>query len=253
MELPRLRPWLRLRVRGTSRWPVFVRGLRGTLRWPAARGARLLLLGAVAGLCIRGMWSGTTPLVVLAGLALFVAALDTVEPLAQEIDHPSLRDASPRDPAEVHLRHVPTGLVGQLVVAAVAVAVAVLPGDGQVAGSVAVIGLLPLALGGLAGALVSVRSGPPTTSGGWALAPPEAQGMRLAFRTAWPPTLAVLGGLPLLLGRDAIEQGDPGASGAVPAAVLVAALFAGVCAWVRVRDEVAAWFRQQMEPASARR
>lgn len=251
MELPRLRPWVPLRVRGTGRWPVFVRGLRGIMRWPAARGARLLLLGAVAGLCLRGMWSGTTPLVVLAGLALFVAALDTVEPLAQEIDHPSLRDASPLDPAGIHVRHIPTGVAGQLVVAAVAVGVASLPGNGEVARPVAIIGLVPLALGGLAGALVSVLSGPPSSSGGWALAPPEAQGIRLAFRTVWPPAIAVLGVLPFLLGRDAIEQGQPGASGAIPAALMVGVLFAGVCAWVRVRDEVAAWFRKQMEQTDA--
>src|SRR5690606_5620745 len=41
MELPRLRPWVRLRVRGTGRLPVFTRGVRGVLRWPAARLARM--------------------------------------------------------------------------------------------------------------------------------------------------------------------------------------------------------------------
>ena len=188
MELPRLRPWVRLQVRGTGRLPVFVRGLRGILRWPAARGARLLLLGAIAGLCLRGMWAGTTPLIVLAGLALFVAGLDTVEPLAQEVDHPSRRDASPLEPAG----HPPpprarSACVGQLLVAAVAIGVAGLPGSGHVPLEVALIGLVPLTLGGLAGALVSVLSEPPSSSGSWSLAPPEAQGMRLAFRTAWPP------------------------------------------------------------------
>jgi hypothetical protein len=116
---------------------------------------------------------------------------------------------------------------------------------------VALIGLVPLALGGLSGALVSVLSTPPSSSGGWALAPPEAQGMRLAFRTAWPPALAIFGVLPVLLARDAIEQGDPGSSGAVPAAVLVAAGFALVCGWVRVRDDMAEWFRAQMEQSNA--
>jgi hypothetical protein len=251
MELPRLRPWVRLRVRGTGHWPVFVRGLRGILRWPAARGARLVLLGVVAGFCLRAVWAGTTPLIVVAGLALFVAGLDAVEPLAQEVDHPTRRDASPLDPSAIHLRHVPVGVVGQLVVAAVAIGVASLPGDARVPADVALIGLVPLALGGLSGALVSVLSTPPSSSGGWALAPPEAQGMRLAFRTAWPPALAIFGVLPVLLARDAIEQGDPGSSGAVPAAVLVAAGFALVCGWVRVRDDMAEWFRAQMEQSNA--
>jgi hypothetical protein len=251
MELPRLRPWVRLRVRGTGHWAVFARGLRGVLRFPAARGARLLLLGAVAGLCLRGMWAGTTPLVVLAGLALFVAGLDTVEPLAQEVDHPSRRDASPLEPAAIHLRHIPVGALGQLVVAAVAIGVAGLPGNGHVPLEVRLIGLVPLTLGGLAAALVSVLSAPPSTSGGWALAPPEAQGMRLAFRTAWPPAIATFGVVPILLARDAIEVGETGASGAAPTAMLVVALFIAVCGWVRVRDDVATWFQALKETSRA--
>ena len=97
MELPRLRPWFRLRVHGTDRFPVWDRGLRGIFRWPAARMARLVLLGVVAGFAARGAWAGTSPLVVVSGLRLFIAGLDAVEPLAQEIDHPSRRDSVPWD------------------------------------------------------------------------------------------------------------------------------------------------------------
>ena len=32
--------------------------------------------------------------------------------------------------------------------------------------------------------------------------------MRLAFRTAWPPALAVIGTLPVLAARSAVEAGD---------------------------------------------
>lgn len=252
MELPRLRPWVRLRVRGTGHWPVFVRGLRGVLRWPAARVARLVLLAVVAGLCLRGIWTGTTPLLVLAGLAMFVAGLDTVEPLAQEVDHPSRRDASPIDAAAIHLRHVPTGVVGQLLVAAVAMGVAVAPGGGHVPAAVAAVGLVPLAVGGLGGALVSVLSGPPTMSGSWSLAAPEAQGMRLAFRTAWPPGIAIIGVLPVLFARNAVEHGRTGTSGAVPFAVLATMVFVVVCGWVRVRDDIGTWWSEQMERTSVR-
>ncbi len=252
MELPRLRPWVRLEVRGTGRLPVFTRGLRGILRWPAARVARLLLLAVVAGLCVRGIWSGTTPLIIGAGVAMFVAALDTVEPLAQEVDHPSLRDSSPIEAPAIHLRHVPVGMVGQLLVAGIAMGVALVPGGGQLPAAVAAVGLVPLALGGMGGALVSVLSGPPSAGGGWALAPPEAQGMRLAFRTAWPPGIAIIGVLPVLMARDAIEQGRTGPSGALPFVVLTAVLFSLVCGWVRVRDDIGAWFREQMEQANGK-
>ena len=123
-ELPRQRPWVRLRRAvpraGWSRHPPAPRAAggadghvaagrdqppvpaisrcgggrwHGILRWPALRFARLVVLGAVAGLALVGVWQGTTPLVVVAGLALYVAGLDAVEPVAQEVDHPDRQDS----------------------------------------------------------------------------------------------------------------------------------------------------------------
>lgn len=253
MELPRLRPWVRIRVRGTGRWPVFVRGLRGILRWPAARVARLLLLGVVAGLALRGAWTGTTPLVVLAGLAMFLAGLDAVEPLAQEVDHPSRRDASPMPASQIHLLHIPIGVLGMLVAAGVAGVVAAAPGAGRLPSDLAVLLVLPLAMGGLGGALVSVLAGPVSMSEGWSLAPPEAQGMRLAFRTAWPPGIGVIGATPVLLARAAVDHGRPALAGAQPMLMGVTVLFVLICGWVRVRDDVAAWWKAQMALAQPQR
>jgi len=252
MELPRLRPWVRLRVKGTGHLPVFVRGLRGQLRWPAARAARLVLLAAVVGICLRGVWSGTTPLVVLAGLALFVAGLDSVEPLAQEVDHPSRRDSTPLDPAAIHLRHIPVAVVTQLLVAGIAIAVAAAPGRAQVPIGVAMVAFVPLALGGLGGALVSVLSAPPSLGGGWSLAPPEAQGMRVAFRTAWPPSIAILGATPVLFAHRALDQGAVAVDGASRILPVIVLVFGLICAWVRVRDEIAVWWQSQMEMANAK-
>jgi hypothetical protein len=253
MELPRVRPWVTLHVRGTGRWPVFVRGLRGVLRWPAARVARMALLGAVAGLALRGAWTGTTPLVLLAGLAMFLAGLDAVEPLAQEVDHPSRRDASPLEAAAIHLLHIPVGLVAMACSAGVAGLAAALAGPGRLPADLAAVLVVPLALGGLGGALVSVLASPVSVSEGWSLAPPEAQGMRLALRTAWPPGVAVLGAAPLLLGRAAVDDGRAALAGVQPALVGVGLLFALICGWVRVRDDVAAWWKAQMALAQPQR
>lgn len=253
MELPRLRPWIRLPLRGTGRAAVVVRGIRGVLRWPAARWARLVLLGTVAGLALRGAWAGTTPLLVAAGLALFVAGLDAVEPLAQEVDHPSRRDASPLEAGDIHLRHVPVGVLAQGLVAVVAIGVAAAPGDGRIPSSVAAVVALPLALGSVAGAVVSVLSGPPSTDGTWTMAPPEAQGLRLAVRTAWPPGLAVIGTLPVLAARAATGAASRGVRPATAAGLAIVGLFTLVCGWVRVRDDISAWWAQQMEQSSARR
>lgn len=253
MELPRVRPWVRVRVRGTGRWPVFVRGLRGMLRWPAARMARHVLLGVVAGLALRGAWTGTTPLVVLAGVAMFIAGLDAVEPLAQEVDHPSRRDASPLPAAAIHLLHLPMGLLSMLVTAAVAGVAAGAPGPGRLPGALAAFLVVPLAMGGLGGALVSVLAGPVSMSEGWSLAPPEAQGIRLAVRTAWPPAVAVIGAAPVLLARSAVADGRAAVAGAQPLVVASALLFGLICGWVRVRDDIAAWWKAQMELAQPRR
>src|SRR4051794_18679512 len=81
-ERPRTRPWIRLKARQRARWPVWRRAWHGILRWPLARVVRLTILSAVAGACLVAAWRGTTPLIVLAGLALFVASLDAVEPLS---------------------------------------------------------------------------------------------------------------------------------------------------------------------------
>jgi hypothetical protein len=251
LEVPRRRPWVRLRVRGSGRLPFVARGLRGVLRWPAARWGRLVLLGGVAGAAVRGAWDGTTPLVAVAGLAMFVAGLDGVEPVAQEVDHPSRREASPYEAGHIHVRHVPVAALVMLLSAAVAGVVAAVdvPGLEAVPAGVAAAVAVPLALGGIAGALVSVLGGPITTHDGWSLVPPEAQGMRLAFRTAWPPGIAVIGALPILAARAAVDDGQPGAEAALGAAAGVAVLFLLVCGWVRVRDQIAAWWRAQAEMA----
>lgn len=253
MELPRIRPWVRLRVRGTGRWPVFVRGLRGLLRWPAARVARLGLLGVVAGVALRGAWTGTTPLVLLAGVAMFIAGLDAVEPLAQEVDHPSRRDASPMPAAAIHLLHLPVGLLTMLLAAGVGGAVAAGPGPGRLPADLAALLVVPLAAGGLGGALVSVLAGPVTMSEGWSLAPPEAQGMRLAVRTAWPPAVAVIGAAPVVMARAAVADGQTALAGAQPVVVGALVLLALICGWVRVRDDIAAWWKAQMALAQPNR
>jgi hypothetical protein len=225
--------------------------VRGVLRWPAARVARLVLLGAVAGLALRGVWSGTTPLVLLAGLAVFVAGLDATEPLAQEVDHPSRRDASPIPAPAIHLAHLPVGVLVMLLTAAVAVGAAVIPGPAEVPVDVALLAGLPLALGGLSGALVSVLGGTASVEGAWSLAPPEAQGMRLLFRTAWPPALAALGAVPVHFAARALEQGKPVLAGEQPLVVLTIVVFVLVAGWVRVREDIAEWWRQTSEAATA--
>jgi hypothetical protein len=251
MELPRLRPWVRLGVRGTGRFPVWTRGWRGVVRWPAARVGRMVLLAVAAGLALRGVWAGTTALVVIAGLALYVAGLDAVEPLAQEVDHPTRSRSVPIERGEIHVRHLPVSVGVMALVAVVGAAAALLvePSLGGLA--VAAICAVPAALGSVAGAVTSVVSGMPDVSAGdaWSLVPPEVAGMRIVVRAAWPPALAVLGTLPVLAARAAAENGRPVAAAAGAAAVGVVVMFVLVGGWLRMRDRLHAWWKAAMDQA----
>lgn len=247
MELPRVRPLLRARVPGGLRFPVWGRGWRGVLRWPAARVGRLVVLGVVAGLSLRGMWSGTTPLIVVAGLALFVAGLDAVEPLAQETDHPERRDSFPLTSGELGIRHLPVPVVVMALVGIPAAAAAVLAAPSVSGVEVAAVALVPGALGAAGGATTSVVMGAPAQSDTWQLLPPEVSGMRLAARTAWPPLLAILGVAPVLAARAAVDADLGPIPIEVGTGAFVAAVFALVVAWVRFREPAKAWWAVKLE------
>lgn len=250
MELPRLRPWVKLSSSPGLRLPVFGRGLRGVLRWPAARVARTAMLAAVAGVALRGAWAGTVPLVVPAGFAMFLVGLDAIEAVAQEADHPSRRDSAPVDPGALNVRHLPIAVLVAITSSVLAAVAAALPGPGQVPVEVAAVIAVPLALGGVGGALVSVLGGATVVQGeSWNLLPPEVAGMRLALRSTWPPTIAIVGALPVLAARAGFRNGESGSAAAAAATAGVLALFALVCAWVRMRERLHEWWRAQMQAA----
>ena len=252
MELPRLQPWVRTRQKGTRRWPVWTRGVQGLMRWPAARVARLVLLGIVAGLAARGAWSGTSPLIIVSGLALYLAALDAVEPLAQEIDHPTRRNAVPIEPGAIELRQIPVAVVAMVGVCVVAFVAAVVAGPSRDAVEIAAACVLPAALGAVGGAIVSVVAGPASVGGGgdtWSLMPPEVAGMRLVYRNAWPPAMAIIGTVPVLAARTAARHGASAPLVALAAGGGVLVLFLLVCGWVRQREHIHAWWRRQMDAA----
>ncbi len=249
MELPRSRPWIRQRSPG--RLPVWHRGLRGVLRWPVARVVRLVGLGAVAGICLRGVGDGTLPLALVAGIALYVAALDAVESMAQEADHPGRSDSLPHPIGDLLIRHLGVGAAVMVLVALVGagVGVALDPSTGALA--MAAIAVPPAALAAAGGAALSVLQGIQEPSATWDLAPPEVAGMRTLFRVVGPPLVAVIGCLPLVLARatlDASSPGDPyaaAATGAVIALVVTGLAFG----WVHQRDQIKDWFRRAQEEA----
>ena len=258
MELPRNKPWIRARNR-RPHFPVWHRGWRGVLRWPAARILRLLVFGAIAGLCLRGAYSGTTPLIVLAGLVLWFAALDAVEAMAQDVDHPGLQTSYPVDTGDLMLRHLPVTVVLMLVASGIAGGVAMIPGGGSLPAGVAGILVVTMALLPAAGASVSVLQGAPEVGGvadTISMMTPEVAGARTVFRTAWPVVLAVLGTLPVIAAQRAhiaekVLTPETQAAQSVAAPLLIVAVLVG--AWVKFREPIHKFFREAAEQASLQR
>ncbi|MGH9122133.1 MAG: hypothetical protein ACRDYC_09345, partial [Acidimicrobiales bacterium] len=137
-EEPRQRPWVRIpRAIALSSFqegappsykarsmPVWRRGWHGILRFPATRWLRLAALGGIAGAAMVGVWRGTTALVLVAGIAMYIAGLDATEPLAQDVDHPDRRDEYPVVAGNLYVRHLGPPLLVMAGVAAAGMCVA---------------------------------------------------------------------------------------------------------------------------------
>jgi hypothetical protein len=211
-ERPRRRPWLRLAVAGRNRFPVWRRGWQSFLRWPLARLLRATVLGAGAGAVMAGAWSGATPAFVLPGVLLFVAALDLVEPLAQEADHPTRRQLLPVEGSSLISRHLAApAAAGALVVLIATVAAAVIGGSVATALDIGLVNAVPLGLVLACCAAFSATTDPYAHL----LAPNVGYVM-----TAAPVAVAAIAvGVPALLARETERHGGAVISTAVVTAI----------------------------------
>ena len=197
------------------------------------------------------MWDGTLPLVVLAGLALWIAALDAIEPLAQETDHPTRRDSYPCAPGELMVRHLPVPTVVMVVVSLLAAAVFVLVDPTRQVVEVAAIALLPVAFGATAGAGRERPHGRPQARRRpqrhaaprdrrheeQRCAPPGLRRSRCSAPCPCSPPASPC--------EKHVAITGPAELTAV--AVLVISLLAA--AWVRFRDDIHAWWQLSMQEA----
>jgi hypothetical protein len=238
-EHPRRQPW---RSTGplAGRWPVWDRGWRGVLRWPVVRVVRIAVLGVAAGAALAVMDRGTTPLVVVAALALFVAGLDAVEALAQEVDHPSRGDAMPIARGALHLRHLAVAVVVMIGVALVGLVTTLVLRPETSTLAIGGITVVTAALGSVAGAAISTVAGPPDPLSGWAVGAPEIAGVHNVVRLLWPPGLAMIGCVPALVASRVAAHGGSVPLGLAIATAAVLVVEAGVFAWVHARDNVLA-------------
>jgi hypothetical protein len=232
-ELPRSRPWVALRpaAGGTVGATVWRRAWRSYLRWPLARVTRVAVLGVVAGAALVGAWRGTTPLVIVGGCALLLAALDAIEPLAQEIDHPTRRSLLPLRAKPLLRPHLVAPTAALVMVALVGVAAVVAVARDSVAVEVGLAAIVPAVLGALSGAAVSVITDPFQ----WVLIP-VAQNIRAAA----PFVLTILGVLPVLGARYAQDHGLRPAGALIQVGLIVSLVCIGVLVvltgWLAPKD-----------------
>jgi hypothetical protein len=226
-ENPRRRPWIRLRAPTLARRPVWRRGWQSILRWPAARLGRVLAAGIVAGLLVAGTWSGTTPLVVLAGVVLLVAALDLVEPLAQEVDHPLRRDLVPVRPDSLIRQHLVAPLAGMGLVALFGTLAAMVLGSAGTAAGVGAVMIVPTAFVFLCCAAISATNDPYA----YLLVP------QLGYaQTALPIVAATISvAAPVLAAREVASRGGSAVATAAAVECAVLAVGAIMAAWLGQR------------------
>ena len=197
-ERPRRKPWVRIRSGSGS--PVWRRDWQSFLRWPVVRIVRVVLIAVAAGGIAVGGFDLTPVLFALPGPLLFIAALDLIEPLAQESDHPTRRLLLPRRSSELLRTHLTAPAVAMALVLALAtIAAAVIGGNPGLALGVGAVVFLPLAVVLVCAAAVSATNDPYE----FALSPQISQMVTLA-----PIVIVLIAGfLPLFVAWK-VEGGD---------------------------------------------
>lgn len=204
-ENARLRPWIRIgRPRRRSiAPPTWKRDWQSYLRFPLPRLIRMALLGAIAGLSLGALWRGTIPMIVVAGLALYLVAYDASEPTAQEVDHPTRWESLPETPGALLLQHIAAAFVVMAFICLVAAAASLVLVPFAVVWKLTLIMIVPVALAAAVSAMISTAQGAPDVAGLAGLGP-DVMGWLMIARLVIPPTITVVALLPLLsAGSDA--------------------------------------------------
>jgi len=252
----RSRPLVRIRLpgravkKGEPTTRVFVnRSLNGLLRWPFFRLLRLIVLALLAGFALCGAWLGTTPLIVVSGLCLWLAGLDLLEPLAQETDRPDRMHGVGRPPGRGRARLLIVPGLGLFVLVLIGSVPAVVLGDPLVVGALMPSIVLSATMLALGGASLAVTAQP--APAGSSVQIPEAAGALMLLRLALPPALAVLGLAPVAVARQSWLNHHNGTImlADMNRLWLIALVFGSwAVAWIRYGEEM----RDQLGLAGAR-
>jgi hypothetical protein len=227
MERPRRTPWLSFGAGRRVRRPVWRRGWHGYARWPLDRVVRVTtLLLAAAGLAYAAR--STQLLIVGAGAALFVAALDVVEPFAAELDHPTSLLTYGVSIRMLLLRNLAAPVAFFLGVAVAGGVASAFVGGAHV--GVVFACAISATLAALAGSTLNVTLGPPPASQMALLVlSPDIYGIVLLVRQGLPPAIAVAGLAPVVV------AGTTGDAAAIVVAVVSSAVSLAVLSYAALR------------------
>jgi len=190
--------------------------------------------------------------VVPAGLALYLAALDVTEPLAQEVDHPDLSASFNLPTGELHLRQLgPSAVLMVLVGAFGLLAAAVATGGATLTWELGAVVVVPAALCALGAGCLSVVKGPPPALSTQAVLIPEVAGMRAVGRLLWPPIMAILSLLPIVEAHSALRSHKAPVPAALALEQLVVVVAVGGLVWVRYQEDIHRWWQSQVEEAKS--
>ena len=236
-ETPRTVPWVTIRPsdRIEARFPVGLRDARSYARWPLARVARVVSLAAIAGVALGGMWNGTTALIGVTGGSLFLVAIEVIEPLSQELDHPGILELVPLPTGTIVLQHLVTaGIAMSALWAFVGAVASLVTLDAELTFAV-MAAAMPGAFAAVAAAGLSIKRFDSQTFG----IPPEVEGPRLIYRLLWPPGLTLGGALPILVARNALRDGVPATPATFNTIAILLVVVMAVLAWLRYREHLA--------------
>jgi hypothetical protein len=225
-EVPRGRPWLRLPAprRGTP--AVWRRHWQSLLRWPPGRVVRVAALAVAIAGALALTWAGATYFLAVAGGLAYVVGLEVLEPWAETVDRPDLTDSLPVGRLSLLVRHLLAAVVAAAAVGAVTlVALAALRPPPAVLAAAAVL-VVPSAIGAVCGAAVRGRADTGASS-----LPQDQVGIQaflLVLQVAAPPSLAVLGLVPVLLARGAYLAGQDPVTPALAGGLVVAAVLPAI-------------------------
>jgi hypothetical protein len=228
---------------------IWKRGVVALRRLPGGRIVRIISLATVAGASASASVKSTPLLLIVFVIAVFLVGLESLEPLAQEIDRPDLTDSIPVARGWLFVNHLvaPAGLLA--IAGMIGAAAAIIVEPDHVVGALAL--GIPLAWAGAIGAVVTtVRDAPEpsdiasTTLTGMErgaespFAVPEFAGFGNVITGVLPFALSAIAALPVLALRVASDASTVWRSWVGVALCLVMLVI-----WILRRDRWAAKVR----------